>query len=164
TLITDQTLIDERSITPKIFDFGGDRTFNNGQWDILSSASATVDLNVAFPRAQTGGRVAYAVAYVVNTFPRDIGAQITITTNNPVQVYADGILLSQNPNSGGTTAITTFKASGETTKSTKILVKLLQRAQDAQFNFTAQFADQFGVNLTDVSGELVFTLGPDGGI
>src|SRR4029078_11895816 len=45
-----------------------------------------------------------------------------------------------------------------------ILVKLLQRAQDAQFSFTAQFADQFGVNLTDVSGELVFTLGPDGGI
>jgi hypothetical protein len=164
TLITDQTLIDERSITPKIFDFGGDRTFNNGQWEGFFSNSATIDLNVAFPRAQTGGRVAYAVAYVINTFPRDIGAQLTIVSNNPVQVYADGVLVAQNPNSGGTTAIMNFKASGETTKSTKILVKVLQRAQDAQFNFTAQFADQFGVNLTDVSGELVFTLGPDGGI
>jgi hypothetical protein len=164
TLITDTTLIDERTIAPQIFDFGGDRTFNNGQWEGFFSDSATIDLNVAFPRAQTGGRVAYAVASVSNTFPRDIQAQMTVTTNNPVQVYADGVLISQNPNSGGTTAIMTFKASGGTdTKSTRVLVKLLQRAQDANFNFTAQFADQFGTNLTDLTGELVFTLAPNGG-
>lgn len=164
TLITDQTLIDERTITPKIFDGGGDRTFNNGEWDLFTSNSATIDFNLVFPRAQTGGRIAYAVTYVTNTFPRDIAAQLTIATNNPVQVYADGVLVAQNPNSGGTTAIMTFKAAGETTKSTKVLIKVLQRAQDAQFNFTAQFADQFGVNLTDLTGELVFTNGPDGGI
>ena len=81
-----------------------------------------------------------------------------------MQVYADGVLVAQNPNSGGTTAIMTFKASAEGTKATKVLVKLLQRANDAQFSFTAQFADQFGVNLTDLTGELVFTLGPDGGV
>jgi hypothetical protein len=164
TLITDQTLIDERSITPQIFDTGGDRTFNDGQWDGFFSNSATIDFNQVFPRAQTGGRVAYAVAYVSNTFPRDIQAQMTIVTNNPVQVYADGLLVAQNPNSGGTTAIMTFKASGGTdTKSTRVLVKLLQRAQDANFTFTAQFADQFGTNLTDLTGELVFTLAPNGG-
>jgi hypothetical protein len=164
TLVTDQTLIDERSITPQIFDLGGDRTFNNGEWDGFFSASATIDFNAVFPRAATPGRVAYAVAYVTNTFPRDIRAQVLIATNNPVQVYADGQLVAQNPNSGGTTAITTFKTSAAGTTSTKLMIKLLQRANDANFSFTAQFSDQFGALLTDVTGELVFTLGPNGGV
>jgi hypothetical protein len=164
TLITDQTLIDERTITPQIFDGGGDRTFNNGEWDGLFSPSATIDFNTVFPRAATGGRVAYAVAYVTNTFPRDIQAQVTIATNNPVAVFSDNGLIAQNPNSGGTTAIMTFKASAPGAKPTKVLVKLLQRANDANFSFTAQFSDQFGVLLTNVTGELVFTLAPTGGI
>ena len=46
----------------------------------------------------------------------------------------------------------------------KIMIKLLQRADDARFAFTAQLRDELGTLLTDRTGELVFTLGPKGGI
>src|SRR6185503_20805555 len=54
SLITDQTLIDELSVEPAIFDNGGG-FFNRGEWDGLFSPNANIDLNVAFPRAQQSG-------------------------------------------------------------------------------------------------------------
>jgi hypothetical protein len=161
--ITDQTLIDETAVTPSIFDPGGG-SFNRGEWDGTFSDRAEVDLNLAFPRAATGGRVAYAMSYAINTVPRQIQAQVVVTTNNPVRIYIDGALVAQNDQSGGTTAFLTLKAAGTGAKPTRILIKLLQRAGDARFAFSAQLRDQLGQLLTDGSRELVFTLGPNGGI
>jgi hypothetical protein len=164
SLITDQTLIDELSIEPSIFDNGGG-FFNRGEWDGTFSASNNIDLNAVFPRAQNSGRIAYAVAYIVNTVPRPIQAQMSIVTNNPIRIYVDGLLVGQNDQSGGNTAFLSLPAAGATNaKATKVLIKLLQRANDAQFAFTAQFRDQFGTLLTDVTRELVFTLAANGGI
>jgi hypothetical protein len=163
TLIADQTLIDEPTVTPQVFDRGGG-SFNVGQWDGAFSASANVDLNLSFPRAATGGRVAYAVSYALNTVPRPIQAQLVIATNNPVRVYIDGLLVAQNDQSGGTTAFMNLAAAGTKAKPVRILIKVLQRGTDAQFAFTAQLKDQNGVLLTDATRELVFTLGLNGGI
>jgi hypothetical protein len=161
--ITDQTALQEDTVTPQIFDSGGG-SFNIGQWDGFFSTSANVDFNVPFPRAATSGRVAYAVAYIVNTTPRLIKAQIQFNTNNPIRVYVDNQLIAQNNNSGGTAAFATLNPAG-TGKAVKVLVKLLQRANDNNFRFQAQFSDQqTGIAFTDATRELVFTLGPNGGL
>jgi hypothetical protein len=163
TLITDQTLVDETTVNPSIFDANGG-SFNRGEWDGLFSASNVIDLNQAFPRNATGGRVGYAVSYVVNTIPVPIQAQVQIATQNPVRIYVDGALVAQNDQGGGTSAFVNLKPAGPGAKAVKVLVKLLQRANDPTFSFTAQFRDQLGNLLTDATGELVFTLGPGGGI
>jgi hypothetical protein len=161
TRITDSTLIDEPTVTPQIFDLGGG-AFNRGEWDGLFSDNGEVDLNDAFPRAATSGRVAYAVSYAINTVPRAITAQLTVSTQNPIRVYVDGALVAQNDQGGGATALLNLPASGGTPK--RIMIKVLQRADDARFAFTAQLRDELGTLLTDRTGELVFTLGPKGGI
>ncbi len=163
TQISDPTIINESTVKPKILDVGGG-SFNRGEWDGLFADGTRVDLNTAFPRAATGGRAAYAVSYVINTVPRQLQAQIVVTTNNPIRIYIDGALVAQNDQGGGTTAFATLKATGSGAKPTQIMIKLLQRANDAQFAFTAQLRDELGRPLTDASRELVFTLGPNGGI
>jgi hypothetical protein len=163
TQISDPTLIDEATVAPSIFD-GGGGSFNAGQWDGAFSEAAQVDLNATFPRAATGGRVAYAVSYAINTVPRQLQAQLVVATENPVRIYVDGALIAQNDQRGGTTAFMTLKPAGPGAKPTRILIKVLQRATDRTFAFTAQLRDQAGQRLTDGTGELVFTLGPNGGI
>ena len=155
--LTDQTAINEATVTPRIFDPGGGQ-FNLGQWDGFFSASANVDLNIPFPNSGVD-RVAYASAYVINSQAnRDVN--IVIGTNNPVQVYIDGALRAQNNASGGTTAFATL----QTNKPVHILIKLQQRENDAAFAFTAQTTDNQGALLTDKVGGLIFTLAPNGGL
>jgi len=108
--------------------------------------------------------VAYAATYVINTVPRALRVQLTVTTNNPVRVYVDGVLVAQNIESGGTSAFFTVAAPGKETKPPRVMLKLLQRSSDARFAFTARLRDELGVGFTDTSRELVFTLGPNGGI
>jgi hypothetical protein len=163
TQINDTTLVNEAIVEPSIFQAGGG-SFNGGQWDGLFSDNAEVDLNTAFPRAATGGRIAYAVSYAVNTVPRQLQAQLVVTTDNPVRVYVDGALVAQNDQSGGTTAFMTLKPAGSGAKPARITIKLLQRANDREFAFSAQLKDQQSQLLTDVTRELVFTLAPTGGI
>jgi len=164
TQIFDPTLIDEATVAPAIFDRGGG-AFNRGEWDGLFADTRDVDLNAAFPRSGTSGRVAYAVSYAINTVPRQVRAQLVVATSNPVRILVNGALVAQNDQSGGTTAFVTLPAAGTTgAKPTRIMIKLLQRATDARFAFTAQLRDELGALLTDASRELVFTLGPNGGI
>ncbi len=164
TRIVDQTLVDEGAVIPAIFDRAGG-AFNRGEWDGLFADAREVDLGAAFPRSATSGRVAYAVSYAINTVPRQIRAQLVVATANPVRIYVDGALVAQNDQSGGTTAFMTLAAAGTPgAKPTRILIKLLQRADDPRFAFTAQLRDELGAPLTDASRELVFTLGPNGGI
>src|SRR5262249_27804439 len=148
--ITDQTALQEDAVTPQIFDNGGG-SFNIGQWDGFFSTHAPVDFNVPFPRAATRGRGAYALAYVVHTTPPLLKAQIQFNTNNPIRIYVDNQLSAQNINSGGATAFMTLNPAG-TAKAVKVLVKLLQRADDRTFRFQAQFSDQqTGVAFTDAT-------------
>jgi hypothetical protein len=164
TQIFDPTLVDEATVIPSIFDRAGG-SFNRGEWDGLFADTRDVDLNTAFPRPGTSGRAAYAVSYAINTVPRQIRAQIVIATDNPVRIFINGALVAQNDQSGGTTAFMTLPAAGTVgAKPTRIMIKLLQRATDSRFAFTAQLRDELGALLTDASRELVFTLGPNGGI
>jgi hypothetical protein len=162
TQISDQTLIDESTVVPKIFDLGAG-SFNRGEWDGLFSDNREVDLNLAFPRNATSGRVAYAVSYVLNTEPIQQLVQVQVSTNNPIRIYVNGALSAQNDQGGGATALVTLGPAGSGPPP-RILIKILQRANDAKFAFTAQLRDELGNLLTDQNGGLVFTLGPNGGI
>ncbi len=164
TLISDPTLVDETTAIPAILDRAGG-AFNRGEWDGLFSDRREVDLNAAFPRAATSGRAAYAVAYAINTVPRTVRAQLVVATGNPIRIFVDGALVAQNDQGGGATALVTLAAAGTAgAKPARIMIKLLQRANDRRFAFTAQLRDELGAPLTDASRELVFTLGPNGGI
>jgi hypothetical protein len=163
TRISDPTLIDETTVIPSIFDLGGG-SFNVGEWDGFFSDEAEVDLNIPFPRNATSGRAAYAVSYAINTVPRSTVAQLVVSTDNPIRIWINGALVAQNDNSGGATALVTLPASGGASQPARIMIKLLQRQNDADFAFTAQLRDDLGNLLTDQTGELVFTLGPKGGI
>ena len=88
---------------------------------------------------------------------------LVVATTNPIRIYVDGALVAQNDQGGGATALFTLPAAG-TGKPPRLMIKVLQRAGDPQFAFTAQLRDDLGRALTDVTRELVFTLGPNGGI
>jgi hypothetical protein len=164
TQISDQTLINESNITPKIFDEAGG-SFNSGEWDGFFSANQLVDLNQVFPRAATSGRVGYAVAYIINTSSTEIpSAQLQISTDNPVRIYIGNQLAAQNDAGGDASAFVNLPAAGSGQPAVRVLVKILQRANDANFAFSAQLKDQFGNPLTDATQELVLTLSPNGGI
>lgn len=163
--ITDQTAVDEARATPKIFDPSGASQFNNGQWDGLFSEDAEVDLNLAFPRAATAGRVAYAVAYLLNTGSSDLEVELQLTSSNAVKLWAgERPLLQASDATNGVSGLTTVPALRGGVGATRILVKVLQRVEDEDFAFSLLLRDQLGNVLTDRTGELVVKLGPEGGI
>jgi len=162
TLITDFTPIDESGSTPRIFDAAGG-SFNSGEWDGLFADDRNVDLNRAFPRDGTNGRIAYAVAYLVNTTSLDITAQVTIDSPNAARLYVGNTLVAQS-DGGQTSAIAAVPSFGTAATPTRLMIKLLQRAGDQEFEFTLQLRDELGNLLTDTTGELVIVLGPEGGI
>jgi hypothetical protein len=165
TQITDQTAVDESNVKPAIFDPSGASFFNDGKWDGLFSENGVVDLNQAFPRPQTAGRIAYAVAYVLNASANDIQAQLIITSPNAVKLYIDEQPVVQSDNAeNGVTGLAVFPAYASYRTTSRILLKVLQRPDDQDFNFTFQLLDQFGNVLSDTTGEIVIKLGPDGGI
>ena len=133
--------------------------------DGLFADAQEIDLNSVFPRNATSGRVAYATTYVINTVPRQLRVQLTLATNNPIRVYVNGQLVAQNVESGGTSSLFTLAPAGSTeSQATRVMIKILQRENDARFAFTARLRDELGVSLTDSTREVVFTLGPNGGI
>lgn len=163
TRVADTTLVNENTVTPKIFD-GAGGSFDNGQWDGLFSDSRSVDLNSAFPRPATSGRVAYAVSYALNTTPRQVDALLFVATQNPIRIYVNGLIAGQNDQPGGASASFSLPPAGPGQKPARIMIKLLQQSTDPSFAFTAQLTDaNVGTQLTDTTGELVFTLGPGGG-
>jgi hypothetical protein len=166
--VTEQTTVgNEGTVAPAIFDPDGASQFNNGQWDVLASPNVFVDLNTAFPGAAGGGRAAYAVAYAMNTTSADIqNANITVTSPNAIELFIDGHPIAQASQAGNNTisGIATLPASSAQTPSTRMMVKVFQRAADAQFGFTLNMQTQFNVPLTNTSGELVFRLDSRGGL
>src|SRR5207245_7809225 len=121
------------------------------------SQNVVVDLNQSFPRAVQGGRIAFAVAYVLNTTPSDIQAQITVTSPNAIKLYVDKqpVLQADDASAGATGLANLRSYAGGGGSSTRLLLKVFQRAQDQQFTFAVRFQDQFGNALTNVTGELV---------
>jgi len=151
-------------VAPKIFDLSSG-PFNEGKWDALISDEAVVDLNAEFPRAQTAGRVIYATVYLINTSGADINAQMIITSPNAVRLIVDGAAVVQADDAdGGVTALVRLPAFSTSKKATRVVLKVLQRADDRDFAFTAQLKDELGNPLTEQSGEIIVKLGPDGGI
>jgi hypothetical protein len=165
TQITDPTAVDETNVTPAIFDPSGASFFNDGKWDGLFAVDGRMDLNLAFPRPQTAGRIAYAVAYILNGSANDIQSQVVITSPNAVKLYVDKQPVMQADDAtNGVTGLAVFPSYQQRRGTTRILLKVLQRADDPEFAFTLRLLDQFGNVLSDTTGELVIKLGPNGGI
>jgi hypothetical protein len=164
--VTDPTGIDEANVKPTIFDPAGTSQYNNGLWDGLFSATATVvDLNAAFPRSTAIGRTAYASAFIINTTVSDIQAMITVTSPDAIRLYANGTALIQSTNaSAGVSGLVTLPSFSSAKVTTHLLVKVFQPTTVPSFSFAVRFQDQFGNSLTNASGELVIKLSPDGGI
>jgi hypothetical protein len=163
--ITDPTLIDETNVKPQIFDPDGASAFNAGVWDAYFAEGQDVDLNVPFPRAQATTRVAYAVAYLINTSTFDIQAQLTITSPNAIKLYVGNQPIVQSDSAqGGVSGLATLSGWGAGKTATRVLIKVLQRVGDGGFGFNMRLADSLGNPLTDATGEIVLKLGPDGGI
>lgn len=164
-LITDPILSNERTIAPRLFDADGGQ-FNNGRWEGLFSPNQNIDLNSLLPGVAGQSRAAYAVAYLLNTdaFQRDV--QLIINSPNALRVFVDGNLKVQADRGGTSQVFMTLAGSGSQTEKpvARIMLKVLQGAQDAQFAFTAQLTDENGLPLTNLNSGLVFTLAPDGGI
>lgn len=163
TQISDTTPINELGSTPSIFDSSGAPQFNNGQWDGLFSGQREVDLNQAFPRGATSGRVAYAVVYLTNTTATDITAQVTLDSDNAARLYVGDALIAQS-DGGAISAVARLPSYRISKTTTRLMIKLLQRSTDGDFRFSLSLRDEFGTPLTDTSGEVVIQLGPQGGI
>ena len=165
--ITDPTAIDEASVWPKIFDKMGATEFNNGEWDGLftSRTDGVVDLNEAFPREETAGRIAYAVAYLFNMTSVDITAVLNLTSDNAVKMYLDDRpVLQADDASAGVSALARLPTHSAGTKSTRVLLKIFQRPGQDNFAFSLNLTDEFGNPLTDRTGEVLVKLSPEGGI
>jgi hypothetical protein len=165
TLVTQPTEAgNDATLAPTIFQPDGAGAFNGGVWDLDSSPTDFVDLGAEFPGSAGSGRVAYAVANVINATGSDLQqAQITVTSPNAVLLYV-GAESSEGSAAGNNTVnlSATLPAFSSAKASTRILVKVLQRPGDAQFGFTLNMVQQN--NQSFPSGELIFRLDPTGGI
>jgi hypothetical protein len=82
-----------------------------------------------------------------------------------VRAWVDTSLVAQAANAnGGVAAIAQIPAFATSKKSTRVLIKLFQRATDQDFEFSVQLRDELGNLLTNDTAELVVLLGPTGGI
>jgi hypothetical protein len=165
TLVTQPTGVgNEATLNPQIFDPDGAQQFNAGQWDVLSSQNKFIDLNAEFPGSAGSGRVAYAVVNAINTTGNDIQlAQVTVQSPNAVLLYVGQSSSQGSLNGNNTVSLSTTLPAFATAKaSTRILVKVLQRAGDAQFGFSLNVVQQN--NQPIPPGELVFRLDSTGGI
>jgi hypothetical protein len=154
---------DESTLAPKIFD---DNSIG-GQWDTLISQSATVDLLQQFPTpAQSEARVVYAVAYVSNATGNDLQANLTIVTPNAAELIVGPTTVTLQDSGGQnqqTSASATLPSWFATQKSTRILVKLLQGANDPSFNFQLSIADEQS-NQPFSNNQLIVRLDANGGL
>lgn len=163
--VTQSTALgDETKVAPTIFD-PSHAQLNGGIWDLFASPAAQVDLTVPFGAAGAN-RVAYAYANVINTTGSTVQASVTVTSPNAVEVWVGtSIGLAQQAGANTATAVGTFPSFTSAKSTTRILVKVFQRAADTQFGFTLNLTNlTTNQPLTNTTGELVFRLDPTGGI
>jgi hypothetical protein len=159
--LEDSTGFDERNGLPRYRDPTSslDRSF----WEEEFADDAFVDLGDRFGR--NAPRAAYAATYVVNTDSFDIDVRLEVSSENDFHVYFGG--LDQSVIGGGTVNLTQRinAFGGEEGDLVRILIKVFEPQDQGQFGFTARFFDNRNNNLlTEDTGELVFVLGPEGGI
>jgi hypothetical protein len=165
TQVTQTTSVgDETTLAPTIFD-PSNTQLNGGIWDLFASPNELVDLTQPFGAAGSN-RVAYAYANVINVTGSDIQASLTVTSPNAVEVLAgSSIALGEQDGPNTANTVATFSSFTSTKTTTRLLVKVLQRQNDAQFGFTLNLTNlTTNAPLTNTTGELVFRLDPTGGI
>ncbi len=168
TDVTDEPVSDENLVTPRIFDRSGQSgQFNQGRWDLYSSASENVDFLQAFSAADAEGQLAFAVAYVLNTTPNDLDVVITVASENDVMLLTgtaqDSFATTVGLDGAGATLTVSLPAFESSQKLTRLMVKAYQQAGASGLGFSIQFTDDNGNLLTNATGELVFTLAGEGG-
>jgi hypothetical protein len=154
----------ESTLAPTIFD-NANTQLNGGIWDLFASPQANVDLTQPFGVANVA-RAAYAYANVINTTGSSIQASVTVSSPNAVEVWVGtsiGLAEQAGPNTAN--AVGTFPSFTATKQTTRILVKVFQRAADNQFAFSLNLTNlTTNAPLTNTTGELVFRLDSTGGI
>jgi hypothetical protein len=155
----------EDTSAPSIFTpHAGTFSVAQGGWDGLFSPSADVDLDTRLPGGGVD-HVAYAVSYVLNTQGQDLDVVLSVDSPNALQIYVDGLRAGEKIAGGGPAiADLTLKPAGTTGASSRITIKILQLAAEPAITFKARFTDRRGTPLTLDTKELVFTLGPHGGL
>jgi len=158
TSISDDIVyVDEAAGQYKIFDDMGNRAFNNGQWSGYFADSRDIDINQAFSlSAPVTGRLVYALAYMVNISPRPLELKITMATPNTLRLFTGDEWTMEV--SAGTSAARVTIEPGATVR---MLVKVLQTPEHNEFQFSAQISYP---NDAPITNELIFFLGPGGGI
>ena len=165
--VTDPKIVDESTMSPRLFELSGQsQTFNAGQWDGFFSDQSFIALDQpgqGFFRAVPFDRIVYAVTYVINTSPNDLPTVMRVSSPNDVEIYA-GAEHNLGRDGSGTSVTVTLPAYASSRQLTRILVKVFQTSDDATFGFDLQLTDTAGNMITGATRELVFKLGPEGGI
>ena len=161
--LEDSTQIDERNVLPRYRDPTGSAAGSDQFWIEEFARDGFVDFD-----ARLGGqapRAAYAAAYVLNTDSFPLNVRLEVESDNDFHVYFGD--RDQDRRGGGEVVLTErLEAfSGEEGDLVRILIKVFEDPDDDNFGFTARFFDNDrNTPLTDDTGELVFVLGPEGGI
>jgi hypothetical protein len=160
-------VVSEDATSPSIFDpHAGSFSFPKDGWDGFFSASAEVDLNIPVP-GNGVDHVVYATSYVLNTDDRDLEVDVVVESDNELEIIIDGGAVSggkKGPGAGIAIATMRLKAAGSEGAASQVTIKIFQRAVEPTITFTAKFVDSQDQALTDATGELVITLGKNGGL
>jgi hypothetical protein len=165
--VTEQHLPDEATITPRIFEAsGGPLRFRGGKWDGFFAEQSFIDMadpRQGFARSMIFDRTVYAVAYVINTSSRDLRVRFRVTSPNDVELFV-GAGRDLGRNGLGTSLTETLPPYATSRQVTRIMVKIFQTIDDPVFGFEMQLSDENGNVITGSMRELVFKLGPEGGV
>lgn len=165
--VTDPKILDESTITPRIFEPSGQSvSFHLGQWDGFFSDQRFIALDQpiqGFFRPVPFDRIVYAVSYVINASSRELRTVMRVSSPNDVEMYA-GPEHNLGRDGSGTSVTVTLPPYATSRQVTRIMVKVFQTSDDPTFGFELQLTDDNGNLLTGAGRELVFKLGPEGGI
>lgn len=167
TNVTDQHLADEDTITPRIFELsGGPLRFRGGTWDGFFAEQRFIDLDdpmQGFARSTIFDRTVYAVAYVINTSPRELRTIFQAASPNDVELVI-GTERNLGRDGAGTSLTVTLPPYATSREVTRIMVKVFQTTDDPVFGFEMRLLDESGNVITGSMRDLVFKLGPEGGV
>ncbi|ACY17412.1 hypothetical protein [Haliangium ochraceum] len=165
--VVDEMITDEASVQPRVFDTtGGSTRFHRGEWRGYFADQGFIDLNdpaEGFARDVPTQRMVYAVAYIINTDPQPLEITFTVRSPNDVMLYV-GEQLDIGRGGTGTALTTSLPSYAATHSLTRVMVKVLQTPEVAEFGFEFELADRRGEKFDATDPRLVFKLGPQGGI
>jgi hypothetical protein len=93
--------------------------------------------------AGTAGRIAFAEAYVINSSPLPEEAQFIFDSPNDLLAYVGTSGIARG-NGGASTAVALLEPFAQNQQVTRIMVKLFQSADDADFQFSMRIVDENG--------------------